>query len=122
MKQSGYFPVSLGSNTDHGLGFGQGSMAGVYNQYHRGGFHRPSQFDELDLDTRHKFNLKGCTTYKCHYDPDLYMYRYNSQNSQNTQNSQNPNKESIINDQINTVVFLIIFVIVLFFIFGHCFF
>lgn len=75
VHQSQHFPVSVTHNYDNGLGFGQGSVAGVYNQYPKGGFHRPgAPLPEISRLARHQFNLKGCNkSYRCHYDPDALM-------------------------------------------------
>lgn len=76
------FPVSLPHNYDNGLGFGQGSTAGVYNQYPRGGFHRPHHpehsLPEFDTLKRRQFNnyvVGKCDPYKCHYNPTKFFKR-----------------------------------------------
>ena len=86
LKKSTRFPVSVPHNYDNGLGFGQGSVAGVYNQYYRGGFHRDSS-PEFDINSRRAFNMRvydnQCSPYRCHYDPNSLdailkrEYRYN---------------------------------------------
>lgn len=85
IKEPQYFPVSIPHNYDNGLGFGQGSVDGVYNQYYRGGFHRP-QHPEVDRGIRRRFNLRGfrgsmrydskCNPYRCHYDSEPYYDEY----------------------------------------------
>jgi hypothetical protein len=89
------FPASTlesRSMGDSGLGFGQGSVAGVYNQYSYKGFHRP-QHPEIDRGLRRRFNLRGfrgsrqydningekvcgSNPYRCHYDPEPYFDEY----------------------------------------------
>jgi len=63
---------------DNGLGFGQGSTAGVINIYGHRGFQRP-QLPEIDTATRRRFNFRGYRgamnnwpknwPYACNYDP-----------------------------------------------------
>lgn len=124
-----YFPVSVPYNDDEGLGFGQGSTAGVYNQYYRGGFHRP-QAPEFDRLSRRKFNLNeydGCGPYRCHYDPDPLNKLTDQLEVQSTlqstlQSHSEGNVPHSVNLQINnnyfntnTLFFLIICVALLYF-------
>lgn len=113
----GYFPASLGFNEDNGLGFGQGSTAGVYNQYYRGGFHRP-KVEEVDEGIRRRFNLKDrCDPYRCHYDPEPYYE--NKQVQIRWSDESELNKiSSLFPDQMTTLMNLIIIIIVLFILFG----
>ena len=86
------FEVHHPSLDDHGLGFGKGSVMGVYNSYYRGGFLRP-QLPETNVGLRNMFNFRGYrgaenyykpnNPYQCHYDPKPYFdeclpaFRYN---------------------------------------------
>lgn len=86
---SGNFPVSLPNNSDNGLGFGQGSTDGVYNQYPRGGFHRPLSHSMPEFDTldRRNFNRNfagKCDSYKCTYDPDKFYKQCKIPQKRNT--------------------------------------
>lgn len=130
-NNSGYFPVSadsiysLKTGGDNGLGFGQGSTAGIYNQYYRGGFHRPHVPQQYGIDSRRMFNLKGhkgnlkCDSYSCHYDPEWPGYSNCVVNIQN-KDIQHINAKPKNFDSLNTIVLLIISVIFLFFM--YCFF
>lgn len=128
-------------NDDNGLGFGQGSLDGMFNQYYTSyGFHRP-RHPEVDRGLRNRFNLKGfrgsyqyntCSNpYKCHYDPAPYFdeyklpeHSYNFNNvSKPSQNESTPyDPETMIykttsydvTSHINTVVCLILIIIALF--------
>lgn len=68
------FGVVDGSGqVDNGLGFGQGSLAGVMKPKHQcSGFQRRPRLPESDCETRKTFNLhRLCTSaYKCHLDTD----------------------------------------------------
>ncbi len=76
------FEVHHPSLDDHGLGFGKGSVMGVYNTYYRKGFLR-DQLPETDVGLRNMFNLRGHrgaeqyyqpqNPYQCHYDPKPYF-------------------------------------------------
>lgn len=65
---------------DNGLGFGQGSTAGVLNTYAKRGIHRP-ELQPTSRQLRRRFNLRGyrgtnrnCgSAYACHYDPAPYF-------------------------------------------------
>lgn len=145
VDQNGYFPVSIPHNYDNGLGFGQGSTAGIYNQYYRGGFHRP-QIPEFHRNDRNRFNNHlGCDSYKCHFNPastnvgpikfeEISKYYETPLDKcdecDNPQNHTDLMKASIISlesnnysskitSQINTVFFAIIAIIFFFFLFGN---
>lgn len=137
---SPYEKTSMG---DSGLGFNQGSVEGVYNQYSYKGFHRP-QVPEIDRGLRRRFNLRGfrgsreysCAggssdSYRCHYDPAPYFdeyklpshtynnyqadapYMYNTY-SLTIPNKNNDSPQSSITSHIMTVASLIIVIILLF--------
>ena len=147
-KNLGHFPVSLPHNHDNGLGFGQGSTSGVYNQYYRGGFHRGVPL-EADMNVRRWFNNGvTCDSYSCHYNPEtLNDKRYHEsveytctpRPSQGTpellDSAHSADKKiyednnllqsvgishdaSLLNGQINNVFIIIIAIIVFFFLFG----
>jgi len=122
MNKSGYFPVSLPDNYDSGLGFGQGSVDGLYNSYYRGGFHRPQHpHPEFDRDVRNTFNLKNnCYENRCRYDPEPHFDNITNQDDTSQSEVDIPHSvSSSINIQFNNVFFLIIAIILGFFIFSY---
>ena len=138
--QTKHFPVSL--THDNGLGFGQGSTDGIYNQYPRGGFHRP-QTKEFNMNDRRQFNNGvACDSYSCHYNPEtLDDIRYHesieytcttpteknivSVNAKYPESADNimqsasiSHGANLLNSQINNVFLIIITIIGFFFLFS----
>ena len=124
-QQPTYFPVSLNFYDDNGLGFGQGSTAGVYNQYAKGGFHRP-RMHQPSTQSRKSLNLNECVTpYLCHYDPEKYNVTPEHIELPNIGNAQHNIKNNrLIRSEINasththTIASFIIVIIFLFILSG----
>ena len=104
---------------DNGLGFTQGSTAGVMNTYAHRGFQRP-QLPEIDTATRRKFNFRGYRgamnnwssgwPYACNYDPKPFY-------EESTINARNVIKKVKKMRNYNMIIGIIIITMILLFYF-----
>ena len=121
-----YFPVSFDFNSslDNGMGFSQGSTAGVYNQYSHGGFHRnDGRLFESNMCLRKRFNKVGCDPYRCHYNPnpDNCDNCFDIPNISGNPTTPNEPIKPIKNNFIRQALIYIIFIKMFLFLFYLCY-